>query len=193
MANYKIYIGIQSTDKKRVRGSTSIDFRYDAEAKMLHLYLRGKEVWCTDDVEPGDAFILLNTGDALKIQGMKLPMHPNDFLMYLLGYPDGTRCHREDYYEKNLKAGRKKHLRPGFEEEVIEGEHYRMHLAVDPEGKIYHIVAYCCAELTPEEIVEVFTRWEYPLRFPKSFMRASMRRRLGLTDEQIAEIRSSWD
>ena len=193
MANYKIYIGIQSTDKKRVKGSTSIDFRYDAEAKILYLYWNDEEVWREENVEPGDAFILLNTGDALKIQEMKLPTHPDGFLMYLLGYPNGTRCHREDYYEKNLKAGRKEHLLPGRKEEVVEGEHYRMHLAVDPEGKIYHIVAYCWAELTPEEIVEVFTKWEYPLHFPKSFMLASMRRRLGLTDEQIAEIRSSWD
>jgi hypothetical protein len=192
MAKHKIFIGDFGVGKMRLGDSRSTDYNYDSETGVLHLYWRGEEVAICKNVKAGDAFLVICGGGMPEISEMHFPKHPNDFLLYILGFNNGTRCHRWDWFERALKEQRKLKYAADRSEYSYSGPHYEFHVLEDKEGKPYHLAAMIDADLTAEEYCNILCEWPYEVRYPNEFLRVSFKQRLGMNAGQINKVFEEW-
>ena len=195
MSKHKIYIGKSSISKVRLGDARSTDYSYDATTKTLTIYWQGEEVASWENAVVGDAFIVTCDGGAPKLDKMHFPKKPDDFLMYILGFGNGMRCHDWDSYNEALEIQRKAKLINGRKEYEFstEDDRYVFSFCEDHKGRIFHLAAIIPQQLTAEEYAIILAEWPYPIRYPKTFLREAMIRRFGIDKKQVEKIISSWD
>ncbi|MCQ2571083.1 MAG: hypothetical protein MJ154_02450 [Candidatus Saccharibacteria bacterium] len=193
MAKHKIFIGGYGVIKIRLGDSRSTDYSYDPMTEVLQIFWRGKEVARRDNVKSGDAFIVECDGSEPKLSRMHFPNHPNDFLMYVLGFGPGTRCHRWDYYDKTLIEQRKEKLFDDRVEKKISGDKYILTFCEDERGKIYHLAGMIDSKLSPTEYYEILDKWPYPIRYPEFFLRVNFEKRFKLNSQQLTKLFRKWN
>lgn len=193
MAKHKIYIGNYGIGKMRLGDSRSTDYSYDSNSGLLQIYWRGEEVARCENVRAGDAFIVTCEGGEPQLSEMHLPRHPNDFLMYILGFGPGLRCHRWDYYDRALKEQRAAKLIDGRIEREFSGAHYTLNVCEDSDGKPYHLAGMMVGDLSTDEYLEILLNWPYKVRYPHEFLRAAFQRYFRFGEKDIEQVFKAWD
>lgn len=192
MAKHKIFIGGYGVSKIQLGDSRSTDYSYDPSTELLQIFWRGKEVASRNNAKIGDAFIVECNGGEPILSEMHFPNHPNDFLMYILGFGPGTRCHRWDYYDKTLAQQRKEKLFGNRVEKKISGDKYILSFCEDEDGKVYHFAGMIDSTLSPSEYYEILESWPYPIRYPENFLRVNFGKRLKLDEKQLTRLFRKW-
>ena len=192
MANHKIFIGNYGVVRNRVGDSRSTDYSYSPDKQLLELYWRGELVKQVSRVFPGDAFIVTCDGEEPQISEMHFPKHPNDYLMYILGFGSGLRCHRRDFYKKALGAQRMTKLTNGRTEREFKGEHYIFNVCEDSAGKPYHLAAIIDADLSAKDYTKILREWPYQIRYPQDFLQIAFANIFGMNEKEISTVFEAW-
>ena len=193
MAKHKIFIGEYGVDRMRLGDSRSTDYSYDSDANVLTIYWCGKEVARCKNAEAGDAFLVICGGGEPQLQELHFPKHPNDFLMYIMGFGSGMRCHRWDYFDRALAEQRKAKLTADRTEYEISDQNFEFHVCEDKDGKPYHLAGIIIKDLDAEEYCRILCDWPYPIRYPNEFLRIAFRRKFGMNAEQTDRVFRTWD
>lgn len=193
MAIHKIFIGDYNISKIRLGNSRSTDYSYSTDTYCLQIFWRGEEIICQEDVHPGDAFIVSCDGSEPKLNRLFLPKHPNDFLMYILGFGNGLRCHDWDTYNRVVEEQRKKKLTRDRTEYKFSGDSYYFSFCEDAAGRTYHLAAIMLEKLEPEEYLEILSDWPYPIRYPRPFLRTAFKERFKISNRKIDKLFDEWE
>ncbi|MBR3322840.1 hypothetical protein IKG13_02160 [Candidatus Saccharibacteria bacterium] len=193
MAKHKIFIGDYNVTKIRLGDSKSTDYSYDSHTQVLQIFWRGKEVSRRENVQPGEAFMVICDGSEPKLNVLHLPKHPNDFLMYILGFGNGLRCHNWNKFDKTLEEQRRIKLTKDRTEYHFSGDFYYFSFCEDKAGKPYHLAAIIEDDLDSEEYLEILSEWPYPIRYPRAFLRVAFKERFGISNRKIDKLFDEWD
>lgn len=193
MAKHKIYIGDFGVTKIKLGDSKSTDYSYDTATKCLQIFWRGEEIIRRENVQPGEAFIVTCDGSEPKLDIMHFPKHPNDFLLYILGFGNGLRCHYWNQFDDVLEEQRRIKNAKDRTEYHFSGENYYFSFLEDKSGKPYHLAAIIEKKLSPEEYYEILSEWPYPIRYPRAFLRVAFKERFGISNRKIDKLFDEWD
>jgi hypothetical protein len=192
MAKHKVYICNYDVSKIRVGDSRSTDYSYNLETETLTVWWRGHEVIRRDNVRPGDAFIISCYGGEPTMEKLHLPRSSNDFLLYILGFGNGLRCHDWRSYDEALATQRALKLLPGRTEYMLSGRYYALNVCEDSAGRPYHLAGIITEDLMPSEYLEILLDWPYEVRYPHDYLRIVIGKRLLLTEKQIDKVYRRW-